>query len=222
MKRASLLLVTIFLIPALAACQNAVEKAARNAGYSAYELIGVEKRDLLRNRIDDTRDEQEDTKETFQDALEKLRGIYGLEGSDLEKQYRKLQSAYDDATKRAEDVRASRRKMDTVAKDLFEEWEKEIGEIQSAEFKSKSRAKLKDTRVRFHDLSQGVQRAEKKMEPVLAKLKDHVLYLKHNLNAQSISALKAEGGRIQGDIEVLVKDMNQSIQEADAFIKTLE
>lgn len=222
MKRAPLLIACLFLLPALAACQNAVEKAARKASYSAYELIGVEKRDLLRNRIDDTRDEQEDTKESFQDALEKLRGIYGLEGSDLEKQYRKLQSAYDDAQKRAEGVRASRRKMDTVAHDLFDEWEKEIGEIQSADFKAKSRAKLKETRARFQDLSLGVQKAEKKMDPVLAKLKDHVLYLKHNLNAQSISALKAEGGRIQGDIEVLVKDMNKSIRDAEAFIKTLE
>lgn len=222
MKRFPVAILALFLVPALAACQNAVEKAARKAGYSAYELIGVEKRDLLRNRIDDTRDEQEDTKESFKDALEKLRAIYGLEGSALEKQYHKLQSAYEDAVKRAEAVRASRRKMDTVARDLFEEWEKEIGEIQSAEFKAKSRAKLKETRARFQDLSKGVQKAEKKMDPVLAKLKDHVLYLKHNLNAQSISALKAEGGRIQSDIEVLVKDMNASIQDAEAFIKTLE
>ncbi|RZA09734.1 MAG: DUF2959 domain-containing protein [Proteobacteria bacterium] len=222
MKSLPLLLAAIAFFPILASCQGAMEKAARKASYSAYELIGVEKRDLLRNRIDDTRDEQEDTKESFQDALEKLREIYGLEGSKLEKQYRKLQSAYDDANKRAEGVRASRKKMDTVAKDLFDEWEKEIAEIQSADFKTKSRAKLKDTRVRYADLSAGVHRAEKKMEPVLGKLKDHVLYLKHNLNAQSITALKAEGGRIQGDIEVLVKDMNQSIQEAEAFIKTLE
>lgn len=220
MKKNALGLLTLLLV--LPACQNAVEKAARNAGYSAYELIGVEKRDLLKNRIDDTRDEQEDTKESFEDALEKLRGIYGMSGGELEKQYRKLQSAYDDSVAQADKVRASRKKMDTVASDLFEEWEKEIGEIQSAEFKTNSRAKLRETRARFKELSAGVARSEKRMDPVLAKLKDHVLYLKHNLNAQSVAALKAEGGRIQGDIEGLVNDMNQSIQEAEAFIKTLE
>ena len=214
---------TLFaLLLILPGCQNAVEKAARNAGYSAYELIGVEKRDILKDRIDDTRDEQEDTKESFEDALEKLRGIYGVSGGELEKQYRKLQSSYEDSLAQAEKVRASRKKMDTVANDLFEEWEKEIGEIQSADFKNKSRAKLRETRARFREMSAGVARSEKRMDPVLAKLKDHVLYLKHNLNAQSVAALKTEGGRIQGDIETLVKDMNQSIQEAEAFIKTLE
>ena len=207
---------------ALSSCQSAVEKAARNASYGAYELIGVEKRDLLRRRIDDTRDEQEDTQETFKDALEKLRAIYGMEGSDLEKQYRKIQGAYDDAKEQSDKVRARRKKMDDVARDLFEEWEKEIGEIESADFKRQSRQKLTQTKERFRQVSEGVARSEKRMEPVLTRLKDHTLYLKHNLNAQSIGALKGEGEKIQGDIEKLVESMNHSIQEADAFIKTLE
>ncbi|MBC7465986.1 MAG: DUF2959 family protein, partial [Bdellovibrio sp.] len=62
---------------------------------------------------------------------------------------------------------------------------------------------------------------EAKMDPVLAKLKDHVLFLKHNLNAKAIAGLKTESGKIQGDIESLMKDMNNSISQADEFIKSM-
>ncbi len=60
------------------------------------------------------------------------------------------------------------------------------------------------------------------MDPVLARLNDHMLYLKHNLNAQSIGQLKAEHARIETDIQSLIKGMNRSIAEADQFIKTME
>ena len=59
------------------------------------------------------------------------------------------------------------------------------------------------------------------MNPVLAKLKDQVLFLKHNLNAKAIAGLKTESLKIQGDIESLIKDVNKSVSEADEFIKSI-
>ena len=57
------------------------------------------------------------------------------------------------------------------------------------------------------------------MKPVLQQLKDYVLYLKHNLNAQAIGALKQEADDIEVEVEKLIKDINTSIKEADAFLK---
>jgi hypothetical protein len=54
------------------------------------------------------------------------------------------------------------------------------------------------------------------------KLRDHVLYLKHNLNAQAIASLKGEAANIQDEIARLIKDMNASIAQADEFIKTIK
>ena len=67
-----------------------------------------------------------------------------------------------------------------------------------------------------------MRRAEGKMKPVLSAFKDQVLYLKHNLNAKAIAALEGELSSIRSDVDVLVKEMDKSIAEADAFIKTLE
>jgi len=49
-----------------------------------------------------------------------------------------------------------------------------------------------------------------------------VLYLKHNLNAQAITALEGELVTIQGDVSALIKEMEASIAEADDFINTLK
>lgn len=204
------------------ACENPVKKAVRNAGYSAYEMIGVQKRDLLKRRINDTRDEQKEAGEAFSDSLEKLQKMYGLNGGKLESQYKRVKSSFDESKEKVDEVKVSRQKMETVANDLFREWENEIDDIKTAEFKSKSRAKLQETRSRFNDLNKNLMVSEGKMEPVLARLNDHMLYLKHNLNAQSIAQLKTENGRIENDIQGLIKAMDRSISEADAFIKTIE
>jgi hypothetical protein len=212
----------IFSLFLLTSCRSAVQKAGRNVAYSAYEMIGVEKRDLLKDRVEEAREEQKEAQQTFEDALTRMRKMYGLKGGKLESQYSKLQSSYEDSAKQAQDVETSIGKMETIAGDLFVEWKKEIKEIQTPEYRKRSQAKLKETQVRFTQMSEKLKTAEERMQPVLVKFKDHVLYLKHNLNAQTVAQLKGESGRIENEIEKLIDEMNQSINEADRFIKTIE
>lgn len=206
---------------ALTACQ-AAERSARNVGYSAYELVGVEKRDLLRKRIKEATSDQKEAGESFTIALERLQQTYGVQGSELERVYSRLNSAYEDAKDEVAGVKESREKMNTVASDLFEEWKKEIGEMQSADLKSRSRGTLAETKSGFDKMHQALRASEKQMEPVLAKLKDHVLFLKHNVNAQSVASLKTEGARIEGDIQKLLASMKTSIQEAEDFTSRIQ
>ncbi len=60
------------------------------------------------------------------------------------------------------------------------------------------------------------------MDPVLTLFRDHVLYLKHNLNAQAVASLRGEAVQVENEIEKLIADMNRSIAQADEFIKGLE
>jgi hypothetical protein len=60
------------------------------------------------------------------------------------------------------------------------------------------------------------------MPPVLDKLRDHTLYLKHNLNAEALGALRGKAEVIQSDIQALLDRMNRAIAEADAFVKTMK
>lgn len=198
-------------------CQN----PARKVVYSAYELVGVQKRDLLKKRVDASREEQKEAGETFRDALERLRALYAVDGGKLEKQYDLMKASYDKSHRQSEDVKKSIRQVEDVAGDLFVEWEKEAGEIETVSLRAKSREQLAETRRRYADMHASLKKSEARMEPVLAKFHDQVLFLKHNLNAQAIASLKGESLNIQKEIERLIGEMNQSIAESDKFIKQM-
>ena len=53
---------------------------------------------------------------------------------------------------------------------------------------------------------------------MLDSLQDNVLYLKHNLNAQAVSAIKSEFTGLKRDISALIADMNRSIEDSNKFI----
>jgi DNA repair exonuclease SbcCD ATPase subunit len=193
----------------------------RSTYYAAYEKFGVYKRDLLKKRVAAARDDQKRAGEQFQSALTRLKAITGFDGGKLEKTYNDLQSDYDGCASKSEAVRKRIRDMETVADDLFVEWEKEIKEISTPPLQQSSRKQLHATRERYEEMHKALLDAEKTLAPVLRQFKDYVLYLKHNLNAQAVASLKGEAANVQGEIAKLIEQMNQSIAQADAFVKAM-
>jgi gas vesicle protein len=193
----------------------------RSTYYSVWEKFGKHKRDLLRDNVEQVRDDQQAAAEQFKDALTRLKELTGFKGGDLEKIYDRLNADYKSSEAKATTVKDRIRKVEQVAADLFKEWEQEIGSIQNPNLRASSRSKLTETKAKYESLHSAMVRAERSMQPVLTQFRDHVLYLKHNLNAQAVGALKGEVGTIESDVSALLKEMNRSIAEADAFIKTL-
>jgi hypothetical protein len=189
--------------------------------YKAWETVGVEKRDLLKKRVVAARDEQQEAGEQFKDALTRLKEISGFDGGQLEKAYNGLKGEYEDCSSKATAVRKRIKDVETVADDLFAEWEKEIGQISTPSLQQASRQQLKDTKARYQSLHSALKSAEGTMEPVLTQFNDYVLYLKHNLNAQAIASLKGEATSIQTEISRLIAQMNASIAKADEFVKSM-
>jgi len=70
--------------------------------------------------------------------------------------------------------------------------------------------------------SVSMKRAESKLEPALAPLRDQVLFMKHNLNARAIAGLSDELVSVQTNVDKLVHDMERAIAQADAFIASLQ
>lgn len=194
----------------------------KTAYYATMEKFGVAKRDLLKKRVIAARDEQKEAGEQFKDALTRLQEMYRYDGGKLEAAYRELEGDYKKSVALADSVHKRVKDMETVANDLFREWESEIAEITTVSLQSASRRQLIETRTRYDSMAAALKKAEQSMDPVLTQLKDHVLFLKHNLNAQAIASLKGEAASIQTEISRLINDMNASIAKADEFIKTLE
>ena len=214
MKRGYPILLALFLALALTS-------GCRSTYYAAWEKVGVYKRDLLKKKVVAARDEQKEAGQQFKDALTRLKELYGFEGGKLETTYNALQKDYDRSAAQADKVRARIKDVETVAGDLFAEWEKEIKQISSPVLQQSSRSQLDATRQRYDALHTALKQAERSMSPVLTQFHDQVLYLKHNLNAQAIASLKGEAASIQTEIDRLIKEMNTSIARADEFIKEL-
>jgi len=189
--------------------------------YKTWETLGKEKRDLLKDNVEGVRDDNIEAKEEFKDALTRLKEMGRFDGGNLEKAYHNLKDDYESCQDRAEDVHDRIDKVESIAEDLFEEWEKEILLISSTRMKKDSAKKLKLTKQKYKALRKVMISSEKRMDSVLLRFRDNVLYLKHNLNAQAIGGLKAEIHSIEKDVNNLIKGMQASIGKADEFIANL-
>jgi len=189
--------------------------------YAVWEKLGKEKRHLLKDQVEKARSEQQEASEQFKDVLTRIKELYGFKGGELEEFYNKLKSDYEKSESRAQAVKSRIGKVEEIAKDLFKEWEKEINDISNEQFRIKSSESLRNTKKRYAQLRLAMTKAESSMNPVLRRLKDYVLYLKHNLNAQAIGALKKEVSTIEIEIERLIQDMMKSIAEGDNFLRSI-
>jgi SMC interacting uncharacterized protein involved in chromosome segregation len=210
MRRIYLPLLSLLLV----ACQSAY--------YGAAEQMGYHKRDILVDRVEDSRDAQQEAEEQFQSALEQLTELTNFDGGDLEDMYEAMVEEYDDSVAAADLVSERINAVDHVAEALFDEWQDEIGQYSNARLKADSQTKLRETRRRYDGMITALRKSEAKMAPVLTALNDNVMYLKHNLNARAVASLKVEFGAIEDDIEALILEMRKAIASSDDFIQSMQ
>jgi hypothetical protein len=210
-------------VAALLVCVLALALAGcSSVYYSAMEQFGVHKRDLLVKRVAEARDSQTETKEQFTSALDQFRTTLNFKGGALEEKYETLRAELDRSESSARAVRDRVNAVEDVSSALFKEWEAELNQYTDAALRRSSEQKLRETQSRYNDLIRAMRRAEDRLEPVLKPMRDQVLFLKHNLNAQAIASLQGELGTIQGNVDVLIREMESAIAEADQFIKTMD
>jgi hypothetical protein len=194
---------------------------ARDSYYKALEKVGVEKREVLVGRVEKARDAQQEAQQQFRDALQEFQSIVGYRGGELEAKYEKLRGEYEDSKKRADDVNDKIRAVRNVATSLFKEWETELGQFTDASLRAESQRELRETQRRYGQVVAVMEKAAARMDPVLRKLNDQVLFLKHNLNARALGSLQGTARSLQGDVDGLVRDMEASIAEASKFIEEM-
>ena len=209
-----------YLLPLLSA--TLLLTSCSGVYYGAMEKVGFHKRDIMVSRVKKARASEQETKEVFKDALEEFSAVTGYQGGNLESQYKRVNKAYLSAEKQAADVKARHDDVENVSKALFREWKKEIKLYESAELKAESTRQLKAAQSRYNSLMTTMRRAEKSLDPVLRKFRDHSLFLKHNLNSKAIASLEGQVKTTRIEVSRLIKEMEAAIAEADSFIKELE
>lgn len=208
------LISTLLLFFTLAGCQSAY--------YATMEKVGVHKRDIMADRVEAASDAQQEASEQFTSALDALTTLTNFDGGELQTMYDTINDQYEDSEAAVKNVRERIEAVEDVSDALFDEWREELSLYSSATLRRDSERKLKETERSYAQMLSAMKKAESKMEPVLDTLRDNTLYLKHNLNAAAIGALKGEFAGLENEINRAIKDMQAAIAESERFLATLK
>jgi hypothetical protein len=189
--------------------------------YSARESIGEHKREIVVYQVEQACVSLQETRDEFEDALEHFKNLVCVNETGLEHKYNLLNRQYQFCRSKSDAVSNRIRAIQEISEALFVEWEGELNEYTNRTLRNNSKQQLKAARQNYARLIKTMQRAESKIQPVLAAFKDQVLYLKHNLNARAIAALQHEFIEISIDISQLIYAMEQTIAEASQFVSVL-
>jgi hypothetical protein len=190
--------------------------------YKTMRKFGMEKRDILVKRVREAREAQQEGKEEFRSALDRFKSVVETESSSLEDKYNDLNKQLERSEDRARKIHDKVKSVKDVASDLFKEWEKELGQYSDRALRAESERELKETRRRAQAVIVAMEKADKRVDPVLQPLRDRVLFLKHNLNASAIGALDRELVALRTNVDALVVDLESSIAEAETFIAQMD
>ena len=196
-------------------------KKIRTVYYSARESIGEHKREIVVFQVEQACASLQDTRDEFENALERFKSLVCVTEPGLEHKYNLLNRQYQFCRSKSDAVSNKIKAIEEVSEALFVEWENELNEYTNRALRNSSKQQLKAARQNYARLIKAMQRAESKIQPVLAGFKDQVLYLKHNLNARAIAALQHEFIEISIDISQLIHAMEQTIAEASHFVSAL-
>jgi hypothetical protein len=191
----------------------------QSAYYGTMQTIGVEKREILRDRIGDWREVQQQAKAEVDDAYH-LFTTLSFTG-ELESFYKELDKAAGRVAGGAEDVTGRIERVEMVGVDVFQEWTTGVGEIQNASLRASSEKTLQSARARYQGLLDSMRNAEGKMALVVTAFRDRVIFLKHNLTEQTVSDLKTVTEDMQREIQPMGRAIDVATAEADEFVATL-
>ncbi|MGZ8144222.1 MAG: DUF2959 domain-containing protein [Methylosarcina sp.] len=198
-----------------------LSKKIKSAYYNARESIGDSKRSIVVYQVEQACLSLEETRNEFQDALERFKTLVNVQETSLEHRYHQLNRQYQFCRAKSDSVSDRIRAIEEVSNALFTEWEKELNEYSNRSLRNSSKQQLKVARQNYSRLIKALHAAEAKIQPVLSAFKDQVLYLKHNLNAHAIAALQHEFIVIAVDISQLIRAMELTIAEASQFVSVL-
>lgn len=186
------------------------------------EQFGYAKREQLVSRVEEARDGQQEAKQQFESALAEFIAVTGATDAELEARYNKLKKELERSEGKAKAVRDRIKSVENVGEALFREWKAELKQYQSETLRAQSEEQLNQTREKYDRMVSAMKTAASKMDPVLAAFNDQVLFMKHNLNARAVAALQGNVNQLQGEIGVLVAEMEASIAEANRFIEGMK
>ncbi len=183
------------------------------------EKFGYEKREILHERIEAAGESiivfEQRLKETFAVYSEAIH----QEGGDLLSIQKRFSNFYDSTEDASSDLASRIDKIQSVANPMFEQWSDETGEIMDSELRLKSRANNTQALVRYNELLRSMRAVQAKTDPLLTRLRDHVLFMKLNVHPNAYASLRKTEKGFLADFDEASKAMNATYEDVQDFLK---
>jgi hypothetical protein len=185
----------------------------------AMDVVGFEKRDMLKDRLQEARDSQVEAKQQLQTALYTLRRIESVPPTELSGLHDDLDTEVGKTEDEINDYKSDIAAVEAVAKEMFADWEEDLAKYDDAELREKSMVELRDTRRNYSALIADLRETERKLSSVLPALKDQVLYVEHSVNAGQRPDDTDKLDEVREQISTLIEDLEGSIDRTQRFIE---
>lgn len=164
-----------------------------SAVFDSRSESGLEEVDGLLGSVERAHLECELSRDQSAHALDTLHAIVAPDfRGDAIMAYEQLRGALKRSEKQAEALRETLPPMAKAAAKVAEDWEADLAGFGSEVMRNKSRARLEETTAAYVAVETPLRAAAKAFDVFNIGLKDHVLYLEHDLNSNAVSAIEDE------------------------------
>jgi hypothetical protein len=186
--------------------------------YQALEHNGIDKRDLLIERIDKVHNAQVAASEQFKRTLLTYRSVVLFQGSAVSERERQLRADLHASQLCARSVRYHLDGVAAVARDFFREWKKEIAQYKDVDAQRRAQASFQRTHDDYEVLYTELEETEARMGPALELLSDQILELEHRTKANSDARALA---KVEQRFDTLIAQIKRTNEHADQLVGRL-
>jgi len=120
----------------------------------------------------------------------------------------------------ADDLRKSMDKMQAAAAPVFDQWTKDLEAYSNPEMRQRSQARLSAARERYDAVVSAVEPVLVGYEALNQTLRDHVLFLKHDMNPTAIATIRDDVRSVAKEASDLDGIFNTGHAAAAAYVES--
>jgi hypothetical protein len=161
------------------------------------------------------------SKQSMLSAVQALQKVTApdFEG-DAVKAHEELEDAIDSSDDQANDLRRSIEKMQAAAEPVFDQWTKDLEAYSNPEMRQRSQARLSAARERYDTVVAAVEPVLVEYETINANLRDHILFLSHDLNAEAVATIQEDVRKVSKEASDLDGAFNSAKAATRSYVES--
>ena len=182
---------------------------------------GVQRVDDLLARVECVQVDAVVSKEAARNALNEISGLCSPDfGGNPEEAYAAFVEKIETSEKQAQALHQSVEPMTQTAEAIFAKWAADLQQFGNTTMRQRSQTRLDDTRARYQAVYSAAQSAMASFDAYNADLRDHALFLEHDLNATAVAELQNDVKDLENSMSALDARLDQVSNAARLYVES--